>query len=90
MIFNDLTLHAMLHLNDSKNQEMSMFSLHQTIKYITAEQLQPAIERGWITTRTGTKKHAAASGGTIVELTEAGAAHLRRLGDISNAIPPIQ
>lgn len=90
MTFNDLTLHAMLHLNDAKNQEMSLFSLHQTMKGITAEKLQPAIVRGWITTRVGTKKKAADSGGTIVGLTDAGAAQLRRLCSLADAISPIQ
>lgn len=90
MNFNDITLHVMIHLNDAKNHEMSLHSLHQAIKGITAEHIEPAIARGWITPRTGTKKRAGAVGGTIFGLTEAGEAQLRRMCHSADSVPPIQ
>lgn len=90
MNFNDITLHIMLHLNDAKNRECSVFSLHQAVKTFTAARLEPAIARGWITTREGTKKSAGENGGTMVELTDNGERWLRELCSLSDKQPVIK
>lgn len=89
MNFNDITLHIMLHLNDAKKRECSVFSLHQAVKCFTADKLEPAILRGWITTRAGTKKLARENGGTMVELTDDGERWLRELCSLSDKQPVI-
>jgi len=74
--FNDSTLHALIHLRGQTSYPIT--TLRNAIRNFTIECLTPAVERGWLTLRTGGR------GSSIVEITEAGENWLRSLCDLSN------
>jgi predicted transcriptional regulator len=79
--FNDQSLHIMIHLSGTTSRPIIF--LCNAIKSFTKSMLEPLVERGWATLRPS------ASGDSIVEITDAGEAWLRKVCDISNEQPKI-
>lgn len=78
MTFHHLTLHALIHLSGA--ERLTWAKLRECVPTILQEDMQPAIDRGWVRRRAGT-------GAAIYEATDEGQAWARKLCDISEEQP---
>jgi hypothetical protein len=80
MRFHTFTLHALIHIVEA--DRISWVKIQQAIPGIRHEDMQPAVDRGWL------KKRETVRGPSIYEATDDGKAWVRSLCDISEAQPP--
>lgn len=83
---SDLALHA-LHIIASSPSCTTLQRLHGTMPELRAGHLQPLIDRGWIVSQPPPRQ--SKDKGSRYSITDAGTAHIRRLVEISQAIPVI-
>lgn len=83
---SDLALHA-LHIIARCPSCTTLQRLHGTMPELRAGHLQPLIDRGWIVSQPPPRQ--SKDKGSRYSITDAGLAHIRRLVEISQAIPVI-
>ena len=82
-MITDLTLHALFRLQQNANQSVTITTLRSSIRQLSSEHVQAAVDRGWVSSSMkayeGKSKKA-----THYQITDAGTAHIRELVKFSD------
>ena len=75
-MITDLTIHALFRLQQNAGQSMTITTLRSSIRQVSSEHVQAAVDRGWVSS---TIKAYDGKKATHYQITDAGTAHIREL-----------
>jgi len=79
-MITDLTLHALFRLQQNANQSVTITTLRSSIRQLSSEHVQAAVDRGWVSS---SMKAYGGKKATHYQITDEGEAQIRKLVEFS-------